>query len=182
MHTYPNPPRQRKSSSFNTIKSLLAVAPAQAPGGAAVSAKCNGCGRRDFQPAPMMRDEVWLKLADAHELLCIDCMWRRQHERHVSITINSLKPCLINLARFWFDLFARHENAPPENIAERRAIARDIGVICKRDCQPHPWLIERANAEAIRDAYSQRLDDQWRAPERARGVQLRLPLDDEAVP
>jgi hypothetical protein len=141
--------------------------------------KCDGCGKRNFDPAPMLRDEVWLKLADAHELLCIDCMWRREHERHVSITIASLKPCPINLARFWFDLFARHENAPPANIAEWQALARDIGVICRRDCQPHPWLIERTEAEAIRNAYQQWLDDQWRAQERARGVQLRLPLDDE---
>jgi hypothetical protein len=136
--------------------------------------KCDGCGSRNFDPAPMLRDEVWSKLADARELLCIDCMWQRQHERHVNITINSLKPCPINLARFWFDLFARHENAPPANIAEWQALARDIGVICRRDCQPHPWLIERAEAEAIRGAYSQWLDDQWRAQERARGVQLRL--------
>jgi hypothetical protein len=116
-------------------------------------------------------------------------MWRREHERHVNITIDSLKPCPINLARFWFDLYARHENAPPANIAEWQALARDIGVICRRDCQPHPWLIERAEAEAIRNAFSQRLDDQWRADQwraeeraRARGVQLRLPLDDEVAP
>jgi hypothetical protein len=129
--------------------------------------RCDGCGKRDFDPAPMLRDEVWAKLAAARELLCDDCMWRRQRERHVSITIDSLKPCPINLARFWFDLFALHENAPPENIAEWQALARDIGVICKRDCQPHPWLIERAEAEAIRNAYSQCLDEHWHAEQEA---------------
>ena len=46
----------------------------------------------------MLRDEVWSKLADKRELLCIDCMWRRQRERHVSITINALKPCRVNIA------------------------------------------------------------------------------------
>jgi len=61
--------------------------------------KCDGCGKRDFDPAPMLRDEVWSKHADARELLCIDCMWRRQHERHVSITIDSLKPCPGNASR-----------------------------------------------------------------------------------
>jgi len=61
--------------------------------------KCDGCGDRNFDPAPMLRDEVWSKLADKRELLCIDCMWRRQRERHVSITINALKPCRVNIAR-----------------------------------------------------------------------------------
>jgi hypothetical protein len=147
-----------------------------------MSAKpCDGCSKRDFTPAPMLRDEVWLKLADKNELLCDDCMWRRQRKRRVSLTINSLRPCPINLARFWFDLFARRENAPPENIAEWQELARDIGVICKRDCQPHPWLIERAEAEAIRNAHSQWLADQWHAEERSRDAQLQLPLHDEAA-
>jgi len=61
--------------------------------------KCDGCSKRNFQSAPMLRDEVWSKLADKRELLCIDCMWRRQRERHVSITINALKPCRVNIAR-----------------------------------------------------------------------------------
>jgi hypothetical protein len=149
-----------------------------------MSNACDGCGRRNFKPAPMLHDEVWLKLANARETLCDKCMWRRQRERHISITVNSLKPCPVNLARGWFDLFALHENAPPENIAEWQALARDIWVVCKRDCQPHPWLIERAEMEAIRAAYSQSLDDQ-QAAEEARlkqPVQLWLALDEEALP
>lgn len=150
---------------------------------------CDGCGKRDFTPAPMLRDEVWLKLADESELLCDGCMWRRQHERHVSITINSLKPCGVNLASFWFDLFAGDENAPPENIAEWQALARDIWVLSRRGGLPHPWLISRAEAEAIRDAHSRWIEDECAKQEvrlkarlKARGVQLSLPLDDEATP
>jgi hypothetical protein len=149
--------------------------------------KCDGCGRRDFISAPMLHDEVWLKLADKHETLCDECMWRRERKRHVTVTLDSLKPCPINLGRGWFDLYARHENAPPENIAEWQALARDIGVICRRDCQPHQWLIERAEMEAIRAAHSKWLEDELakektRLEERlkAHGVQLSLPLDNEA--
>jgi hypothetical protein len=140
----------------------------------------------------MLRDEAWLKLGDKHELLCDDCMWRRAHERHFTITLNDLKPCPINVARFWFDLIARQEKAPPENIAEWQAIARDIGVICRRDCEPHPWLIEREEAEALREDHSRWLEKEFekergRLEERARFKQpVQLCLDlfpaDEAQP
>ncbi|MFZ2079707.1 MAG: hypothetical protein WAV38_24285 [Xanthobacteraceae bacterium] len=112
--------------------------------------KCDGCSRRNFRPAPMLHDEVWLKLADEHETLCDKCMWRRQRERHVSITINSLKPCPVNLAGAWFDMFAALVNAPPPNIDEWRAFACDPWVL-SRHCPPHPWLIEPAAVEALKN-------------------------------
>jgi hypothetical protein len=96
----------------------------------------------------MLRDETWLKLADEHETLCDKCMWRRQRERHVSITINSLKPCPVNLAGGWFDLFAQLVNAPPENIAEWRVFALDPWVLA-RNFPPHPWLVSPAALEAF---------------------------------
>ena len=125
--------------------------------------KCDGCGDRDFDPAPILRDEVWLKLADKHELLCIDCMWRRQRERHVSITINALKPVPVNLARGWFDLFAQLANAPPENIAEWRSFATDPWVLSRRGGQLHPWLDPDGAAPEARDQFSRWLDEQCAA-------------------
>src|SRR5262245_41502290 len=122
--------------------------------------KCDGCGRRNFQPAPMLRDEVWLKLADARELLCDRCMWRRQRERHVSITINSLEPCPVNLAGTWFDLFAQLVNAPPDNIAEWRAFAREPWVLFRRGGQRHRWLIDPDEAQRLMRAHSQWLDEE----------------------
>jgi hypothetical protein len=95
----------------------------------------------------MLRDEVWSKLADEHETLCDKCMWRRQRERHVSITLNSLTPCPVNLAGGWFDLFAQLVNAPPENIAEWRSFATDPWVLARNF--PHPWLIPPAALEAL---------------------------------
>ena len=126
-------------------------------------AKCDGCGDRDFDPAPILRDEVWLKLADKHELLCIDCMWRRQRERHVSITINALKPVPVNLARGWFDLFAQLANSPPENIAEWQAFATDPWVLSRRGGQLHPWLDPDGAAPEARDQFSRWLDEQCAA-------------------
>jgi hypothetical protein len=108
----------------------------------------------------MLRDEVWSKLADERELLCIDCMWR-QRERHVSITINSLAPVPVNVARGWFNLFARLVNAPPQNITEWRAIAFDPWVLCKTGGQLHPWLDPDGAAPRARNQYQRRLDEQW---------------------
>jgi hypothetical protein len=130
--------------------------------------KCDGCDRRNFEPAPVLHDEVWLKLADERELLCSDCMWRRQRERHVSITINSLKPCPVNLANPWFDLFAQLVNAPPDNIADWRASAREPWVLFRRDGQFHPWLIDADEAHRIMRACSQSLDEQWRHDQEAK--------------
>ena len=121
---------------------------------------CDGCGDRDFDPAPILHDEVWIKLADKHELLCIDCMWRRQRERHVSITINALKPVPVNLARGWFDLFAQLANSPPENIAEWQAFATDPWVLSRRGGQLHPWLDPDGAAPEARDQFSRWLDEQ----------------------
>jgi len=106
----------------------------------------------------MLRDEVWAKLAEARELLCDRCMWRRQRERHVSITIDSLKPCPVNLARGWFSLFAQLVNAPPANIAEWRAIAFDPWVLFRT--QLHPWLDSDGAATAARNQFSRWLDEQ----------------------
>jgi hypothetical protein len=120
--------------------------------------KCDSCGKRNFQPAPMLRDEVWLKLADEHETLCDKCMWQRQRERHVSITIDSLKPCPVNVARGWFNLFAQLVNAPPKNIAEWRAIAFGPWVLFRTEL--HPWLDPDGAAPEARDRFSQWLDEQ----------------------
>jgi hypothetical protein len=121
--------------------------------------KCDGCGSRDFDPAPMLCDEVWLKLADARELLCNTCMWRRQRERHVSITIDSLKPCPVNLARGWFDLFARLVNAPPDNITEWRASARDPWVLSRRGGKLHPWVDPDGGSAEEYKRFTKWLDD-----------------------
>ena len=119
--------------------------------------KCDGCGKRNFRPAPMLRDEVWTALADKHETLCEQCMWRRQRERHVSITINSLQPCPVNLIA-WFDLFAQLVNAPPDNIAEWREFATNPWVLSRTAGQLHPWLIEPAEARRRRKLFAFRLD------------------------
>jgi hypothetical protein len=98
----------------------------------------------------MLRDDVWLKLADEHELLCDKCMWRRQRERRVSITIHSLAPCPVNLASGWFDEFARLVNSPPRDIDEWRAFALDPWVLA-RNFPPHSWLVSPAAIEAFKN-------------------------------
>src|SRR5215813_3244414 len=133
--------------------------------------KCDGCGRRDFQPAPMLRDEVWSRLADARELLCDRCMWRRQRERHVSITIDSLKPCPVNVARGWFNEFARLVNAPPQNIAEWRAIAFDPWVLSRQGGKLHPWIDPDGTNVKEYERFTRWLDEQ----EAARVVRARAP-------
>ena len=109
------------------------------------------------------RDEVWSKLADKRELLCDKCMWRRQRERHVSITIDSLKPCPMNLARGWFNEFARLASAAPANIAEWRAIAFDPWVLCRTDGRLHRWLDPDGTAPKERVQFARWLDEQWAA-------------------
>jgi hypothetical protein len=122
--------------------------------------KCDGCSKHNLKPAPMLHDEVWLKLADEHETLCDKCMWRRQRERHVSITINSLKPCPVNLAGAWFDMFAALVNASPPNIDEWRAIAFDPWVLCRTGGQLHSWLDPDGAAPKARNQFAQWLDEQ----------------------
>jgi hypothetical protein len=115
----------------------------------------------------MLRDEVWIKLSDARELLCDRCMWRRQRERHVSITINALKPCPVNLIGAWFDLFARLVNAPPDKIAEWRAFARDPGVLARRGGKLHPWIDPDGTSVEEYKRFQKWLDEQWRAEQEA---------------
>jgi hypothetical protein len=77
--------------------------------------------------APMLRDEVWHKLADADErFLCADCMFDSAETRGVALSIASLRPCPFNLfhrPKSWFNLFMRGETEPPANLAEWEAIA-----------------------------------------------------------
>jgi hypothetical protein len=131
---------------------------------------CNGCGIRDFDPAPMLRDEVWAKLADARELLCDACMWRRQRERHVSITLNALKPCPVNVARGWFDLFARLANGPPNNIEQWRASARDPWVLCRRGGKLHPWIDPDRTSIEEYERFKKWLDDEWNCDQKIRNT------------
>jgi hypothetical protein len=56
--------------------------------------------------APMLRDEVWAKLAKPSERLCYKCFYERALGRKVLIYLAQLKPCVLNLfhtPRSFFD-------------------------------------------------------------------------------
>jgi hypothetical protein len=62
---------------------------------------CDGCGKSFSQGevhyAPMLRDDVWLKLADQREVLCVSCMLARARKRGFKLTTANLLPCEANL-------------------------------------------------------------------------------------
>jgi hypothetical protein len=77
---------------------------------------------------PMLRDDIWLQLADAGErFLCDTCMHERAQQRlGRRLRLADLSPCRFNL--WWFDTFAASEPAEPiNNIAAWRDAARASG-------------------------------------------------------
>jgi hypothetical protein len=90
--------------------------------------RCGACHKSldKVESAPMLRDEIWHKLADEHRLLCANCVFARAVERGIDLTFASLKPCAFNLFHSpssWFDLFMSEEKEPPPNIMEWRTVA-----------------------------------------------------------
>ena len=80
---------------------------------------CDGCGRRFREPrrlAPMLKDDVWKRLADKHELLCPECMFARARSHGIKLMFSDLLPCPFNLfeRRSWFDLFLGVEKQKPD--------------------------------------------------------------------
>jgi hypothetical protein len=96
--------------------------------------RCSGC-RCDLMEAadaPILRDEVWAKLAGTNEHLCQKCFYDRSIARKVPIYLAQLKPCVFNLLhtpRSWFDLFLGFDETPPsqELIEEWRAAIVEFG-------------------------------------------------------
>jgi hypothetical protein len=80
---------------------------------------CDGCGKRFRDPhrlAPMLKDDVWKRLADEREALCPECMFARARSRGIKVTFSDLLPCLYNMweRRSWFDLFLGVEKQKPD--------------------------------------------------------------------
>jgi hypothetical protein len=102
--------------------------------------RCDGCGLLDVDFGPMLRDDIWQKIAAPGEMLCGKCMIDRAVERMGRVpTFSDLLPCPFNLFHqpvSWFDLFTRMEG-PPQNLAEWRAAGAPMTVeqwraICKQ--------------------------------------------------
>jgi hypothetical protein len=69
---------------------------------------CKKCFLREVRPGPVLKDEVWLRLAAQHETLCGACVVERAAARGVTITFTDLRPCSLNLtggAQSWFEVF-----------------------------------------------------------------------------
>jgi hypothetical protein len=79
---------------------------------------CDGCHRKNNNPAPMFHDATWQKLASEHETLCSDCARKRVTDRQIDLTLADLFPCAFNLMGWpysWFDVF---RCVGPDEIAE----------------------------------------------------------------
>ena len=74
----------------------------------------------DVNWGPMLFGDVWLKLADAREFLCFDCLLARAEARGIKLTIASLKPCPINFcgSASPFAYFMRGQTMPPPNFKQ----------------------------------------------------------------
>jgi hypothetical protein len=62
------------------------------------------------EPAPVLYNESWAKLAGRREYLCANCLSDRARERGIKITLADLVPFAFNLAHrpySWFDFFAK---------------------------------------------------------------------------
>jgi hypothetical protein len=73
---------------------------------------CDGCHRKNNDPAPMFHDAAWQKLAEKHETLCNECALKRVADRQIGLTLADLKPCAFNLLGWpysWFDAFRKFE-------------------------------------------------------------------------
>lgn len=84
--------------------------------------RCDACGQEDL--GPMLRDDVWQKIAAPNEMLCGKCTLDRSVAKLGRVTtFADLLPCPFNLFRqpvSWFDVFTQLEG-PPWNLAEWRA-------------------------------------------------------------
>jgi hypothetical protein len=101
--------------------------------------KCAGCNKRALGGAPMLHNHVWLQLAAKNEILCWSCLLNRATERRVYLSLESLKPCPVNLfgwPRSWFNLFAEH-NSPPTIVDAEWSEAARLG----------QWLDEQESTE-----------------------------------
>lgn len=103
--------------------------------------KCDDCARSPelTEIAPMLHDDVWRKLAGPRQKLCAQCMFVRAAARNVRLTLESLKPCQLNLTFSpvsWFDLFAAIETKPLANLDPWRVVATEL-----RDAAPpREWI------------------------------------------
>ena len=94
---------------------------------------CDACGKvhAPFALGPMVHDHIWRRIAEPGEcMLCDACMYERASERlRRGLTLADLRPCGFNLFHrpdSWFDMFARWEDGPPENLAEWQAVLADM--------------------------------------------------------
>ncbi len=94
----------------------------------ALTFKCDDCGKDldEVVIGPVLRDEVWHRLAVRGEMICAQCMFARAAARDVRLALADLHPCQFNLMHSpvsWFELFAFLELTPPANLDAWRAAA-----------------------------------------------------------
>jgi hypothetical protein len=96
------------------------------------SFRCTACDQSlDVVPlAPMLRDEVWNRIAHPRETLCTDCFFARMVRVFDRMPcFADLLPCVFNLLHAphsWLDLFISKEKQPPVLDDEWRAVLAEI--------------------------------------------------------
>jgi hypothetical protein len=77
--------------------------------------ECDHCKRpfsREVRPGPVLKDDVWLRLAVKYETLCGACVAERATAAGLLLTFSDLRPCAFNLgggANSWFEVFRDEE-------------------------------------------------------------------------
>jgi hypothetical protein len=88
---------------------------------------CDCCHQEDPDLSPMLKDDVWQKLADKDEhLLGCECFYNRSIERRIPVFFADLLPCAFNLfhrPNSWFDLFLSGEPDTAVSVEWRQAMA-----------------------------------------------------------
>jgi hypothetical protein len=92
---------------------------------------CDGCRqsldrrrRAHVELGPIVHDDIWRRLAEPGEALCLMCMGQRAERRLGRLlTLADLRPCAWNLfgrPHSWFDMFLEFEAArdPANNLDE----------------------------------------------------------------
>lgn len=76
-----------------------------------MSCRCKICHATGFQWAPMLRDEVWIRLGFDEGVICANCMFERARQHDIVLRFADLVPCPFNTQGnpySWFGAFIRH--------------------------------------------------------------------------